>query len=100
MLWWVLLFAAIVVGGAVVLGRLLLGVWRSTRRLLDEVDVMAVRAGELADLLAQVELGAVGAGAARSVTDPGDELTSDEGWPGTVETYDDRGATAPGKKEP
>jgi len=36
----------------------------------------------------------------RTATDLGSELTSDDGWPGTVRTYDDVGANAPGKKEP
>ena len=97
--WWVLLFVGIVVGGLVVLGYVGLRVWRSARGLLEEVDVMAGRAGELADLLAQV--GVVGATdpAVRTTTDPGSEHPSDDAWPGTVQTYDDRGATAPGKKE-
>ena len=59
---------------------------------------MAVRAGELADLLAQIEVVVV-ADPARTATDLGSELTSDDGWPGTVRTYDDVGANAPGKKE-
>ncbi len=89
---WALLFVAIGVGGLVVLGYLLLRVWRKTGALLGEVDVMAGRVGELADLLASVEVPY--ATALRS-----DDLASDESWPGTVETYDDRGADAPGKKE-
>lgn len=96
---WVLLFVAIAVGGLLVLGRLLLMLWRKARRLLEEVDVMAVRAGQLADLLAQVEVAAVpGPSATRS--GHGSEPAGEPGRPGTVETYDDGGATAPGKKEP
>jgi hypothetical protein len=91
---WVALFVGIAVVGAVVLVRLLLRLWRTAQALLGEVDVLAGQAGQLADLLAQVELPEVVAasGPRRS--------GSDEGWPGTVETYDDGGATAPGKKEP
>jgi hypothetical protein len=100
---WVLLFVAIAVGGLLVLGRLALGLWRRTRGLLAEVEVMAVRAGELVDLLAQVGV-EVGAGVRASGVQTADgtrsELDHDPAWPGTVETYDDRGATAPGKKEP
>jgi hypothetical protein len=96
---WVLLFVAIAVGGAVVLGRLLLGLWRKAGGLLEEVDVLALRAGELADLLAQVEVPA-GPTTAATLRGHGSEPSDDPGWPGTVETYDDRGATAPGKKEP
>ena len=98
-MWWVLLFLAIAAGGAVVLGRLLLVLWRKAGGLLEEADVLAVRAGELADLLAQVE---VPTGPATSPTryGHGSEPSDDPGWPGTVSSYDDRGATAPGKKEP
>ena len=95
---WVLLFVAIAVGGLLVLGRLLLVLWRKARRLLEELDVMAVRAGELADLLAQVEV-AVPVSSA-SLDGHGSEPGGDSGWPGTVEPYSDGGATAPGKKEP
>jgi hypothetical protein len=96
---WVLLFVAIAVGGLCVLGFVVRRVWRSARGLLEELDVVAVRAGELADLLAQIEVvGPPGPGT-RTMTDHVSELTSDDGWPGTVETYDDAGATAPGKKE-
>lgn len=97
-MWWVLLFVAIAVGGALVLGRLLLGLWRKARRLLEEVDVLAVRAGELADLLEQVEVAVAPAPSAHR-GGHGSEPLGDDGWPGTVETYDDRGATAPGKKD-
>lgn len=85
---WVLLFLAIAVGGLVVLVRLALRVWRAALALLDEVGTLADRAGELADLLAQVE-----------VVDPDPTRRHDPeaAWPGTVETYDDRGANAPGK---
>jgi hypothetical protein len=96
---WVLLFVAIAVGGLVVLGYVLLRLWRSARGLLEELDVMAGRAGELADLLARIEVVEPSEDAVRTATRPGSELTSDDGWPGTVETYDDAGATAPGKKE-
>ena len=92
MLWWVLLFLAIGVGGLAVLGHLGLRVWRKTGALLGEVDVMAGRVGELADLLAAVEVPY--ATALRT-----GDITSDEAWPGTVESYDERGADAPGKKE-
>ena len=94
---WVLLFVAIAVGGLLVLGRLLLVLWRKARRLLEELDVMAVRAGELADLLAQVEV--VVPARSASPGGHGSEPLGETGWPGTVEPYDDRGATAPGKKE-
>ena len=100
MLWWVLLFVGIAVGGVLVLGRIVLGVWRSARGLLEEVDVLAVRADELAGLLAQVGVDGGPAGVGRTTVDVGSEVLSDEAWPGTVESYDDRGATAPGKKEP
>jgi hypothetical protein len=53
---WVLLFVAIAVGGVLVLGYVVLRLWRSARGLLEELDVVAVRAGELADLLAQIEV--------------------------------------------
>ena len=96
--WWVLLFVAIAVAGLLVLGRLLLGLWRRAQALLAELDVLAGRAGELADLLAQVQVPALVTGA--SPGRHGDEHPDDVGWPGTVESYDDRGATAPGKKEP
>jgi hypothetical protein len=96
---WVLLFVAIAVGGLVVLALLALRLWRSAHALLEEVGVMADRAGELVDLLAQVELVGTPDPFSRTLTHPGSELTSDDGWPGTVETYDDQGASAPGKKE-
>ncbi len=95
-----LLFVVIAVGGLVVLGYVGLRLWRSARGLLQELDVMAGQAGELADLLAQIEVADVSDGTRRTRTDPRSELPSDDGWPGTVETYDDAGATAPGKKEP
>ncbi len=95
---WVLLFVVIAVGGLLVLGRLALGVWRRAQGLLREVEVVAGRAGELADLLAQVEVG-VRTATAQTAGDVGSEVLDDAAWPGTVETYDDRGATAPGKKE-
>jgi hypothetical protein len=97
---WVLLFVVIAVGGLAVLAYVGLRVWRSALGLLEELDVMAGRAGELAALLAQVEVVGAAEGAVRTVGDPGSELTSDDAWPHTVETYDDQGATAPGKKEP
>ena len=100
MLWWVLLFVAIALGGLAVLVLVALRVWRSARGLLEEVDVMAVRAGELADLLAQIEVAGVADLTTRTATDLGSEPSSDDGWPGTVRTYDDVGANAPGKKEP
>ena len=87
---WVLLFLGIAVGGLAVLARIALGVWRSAGALLEELDVMASRAADLADLLAQVQV-------PEPRADAGPDLTSDSAWPGTVETYDDRGATAPGK---
>ncbi|SDU85469.1 hypothetical protein SAMN04488544_1002 [Microlunatus sagamiharensis] len=95
--WWVLLFVAIALGGAVVLVLVGLRVWRSARGLLHEVDVLAVRATELADLVAQVEVALPARRA--SLDGHGSEPLLDSGWPGTVEPYDDRGATAPGKKE-
>ncbi|HEY0237483.1 MAG TPA: hypothetical protein VGC37_02445 [Friedmanniella sp.] len=94
-----LVFVAIAAGGLVVLALVALRLWRSARGLMEEVGVMADRAGELVDLLAQVELGGTVDPDARTLTHPGSELTSDDGWPHTVETYDDQGATAPGKKE-
>jgi len=97
--WWVLLFVAIAVGGLAVLVHVGLRVWRSARGLLEELDVAAGRAGELADLLARIEVVQPLDRDGRTGTDPGSELPSDDGWPGTVETYDDAGATAPGKKE-
>jgi len=97
---WVLLFVGIAVGGLGVLAWVGLRLWRSARGLLDELDVMAGRAGELADLLAQVEVAAAPGAVTRTMTDPGSEVPSDDAWPGTVESYDDRGADAPGKKEP
>jgi hypothetical protein len=97
--WWVLLFVVIALGGLAVLVLVGLRVWRSARGLLAELDVAAVRAGELADLLAQIEVPGVGDPVARTATDVGSELTPDDGWPGTVRTYDDVGANAPGKKE-
>lgn len=97
--WWVLLFAVIAVGGLAALVLVGLRVWRSARGLLDELDVAAVRAGELADLLAQVQVLVPEGGAVRTASDRGSEVPSDDGWPGTVESYDDRGADAPGKKE-
>lgn len=97
---WVLLFVGIAVGGLVVLGCIGLRLWRSARGLLEELDVAAGRAAKLVDLLAQV--GPVGDQAPDLRTEgrSGPETTSDDGWPGTVDTYADRGATAPGKKEP
>ena len=94
-----LLFVVIGVGGLVVLVLVALRVWRSARGLLGELDAAAVRAGELADLLAQV-----GVPGASHVTPPtrGDlrsEPLDDDAWPGTVESYSDQGADAPGKKE-
>jgi hypothetical protein len=99
-MWWVLLFLAIGLGGLGVLAWVALRLWRSARGLLEELDVVAVRAGELADLLAQVGVPASPGAATRTVDDPGSEVLSDDAWPGTVESYDDRGADAPGKKEP
>jgi len=58
--------------------------------VLAELGVMSSRAGDLADLVAQIEV-------PEPVPDAGPDVTSDAAWPGTVETYDDRGATAPGK---
>jgi hypothetical protein len=97
--WWVLLFVAIAVGGLAVLAHVGLRLWRSARGLLEELDVAAGQAGELADLLARIEVVGTSDPGGRTMTDPGSELTSDDAWPGTVETYDDAGATAPGKKE-
>jgi len=96
---WVVLFVVIAVGGLGVLGYVVLRLWRSARGLLEELEVMGSRAARLADLLAQIEVVSVPASGDRALTDPGSELTSDDSWPGTVETYDDAGATAPGKKE-
>jgi hypothetical protein len=96
---WVLLFVVIAVGGLGVLALVALRLWRSAGALLAELDVLAGRAGELADLLARVQV--VDAGdPVPTVGRPGSEHAADDAWPGTVETYDDRGATAPGKKEP
>ena len=95
-----LLFVGIAVGGLVVLGYVGLRVWRSALALLEELDVMAGRAGELADLLARVGVAGTPDPALRTMTGTGSELSPEDGWPGTVESYDDRGATAPGKKEP
>lgn len=94
---WVVLFVAIAVVGVVVLVRLLIRLWRKAQALLEELDVLAGRADELADLLAQVQVPALAAAA--SPGGLGDEHPGDDGWPGTVETYDAGGATAPGKKE-
>lgn len=100
MVWlWVLLFVAIAVGGLCVLAYVALRVWRSARGLLEELDVAAGRAGELADLLAQIEVVGPGDPGTRTTTDQGSELIPDDAWPGTVETYDDAGANVPGKKE-
>lgn len=96
---WVLLFVAIALGGLGVLAYVGLRLWRSARALLAELDVAAGQAAELADLLAQVGVVDQSGAGVRTVTDPGSELTSDDAWPDTVETYDDQGATAPGKKE-
>jgi hypothetical protein len=96
---WVLLFVAIAMGGVAVLGYVVLRLWRSARGLLQELDVVAVRAGELADLLAQIEVVEPAGAGTRTTTHHGSEVTSDDAWPGTVETYSDAGATAPGKKE-
>lgn len=101
MVWpWVLLFVAIAVGGLGVLAYVALRVWRSARGLLAELDVAAGRAGELADLLAGIQVEGADDHTGRTAADPGSELTPDDGWPGTVESYADRGADAPGKKEP
>jgi hypothetical protein len=89
---WVLLFVAIALGGVAVLAYLGLRVWRKTGALLGEVDVLAGRVGELADLLASVDVPYATAWSSA-------DMAPDEAWPGTVETYDDRGANAPGKKE-
>jgi hypothetical protein len=97
---WVLLFVGIAVGGLGVLAWVGLRLWRSARGLLDELDVVAGRAGELADLLAQVQVAGPAGAVTRTMADPGSEVPSDDAWPGTVESYDDRGADAPGKKEP
>jgi hypothetical protein len=96
---WVLLFVLIAVGGLAVLVLVGLRVWRSARGLLAELYVVAVRAGELADLLAQVQVPDFTGPAARTLTDPGSELPADNAWPGTVESYHHQGADAPGKKE-
>lgn len=99
MVWpWVLLFVVVALGGLGVLGYVGLRVWRSARGLLTELDAAAGRAGELADLLAQVQVGATDL-TGRTATVSGSELPEDDAWPGTVETYDHRGADAPGKKE-
>ena len=78
----------------------MLRVWRSARGLLEELDTAAVRAGELADLLASVQVVVPGDEAVRTADDRGSEVPSDEAWPGTVESYHHQGADAPGKKEP
>lgn len=100
MWWWVLLFAAVAVGGLCVLGWVVLRLWRSARTLLEELDAMAGRAGELADLLAQVGAGAARDASVRTGHRLGSEVPPNDAWPGTVESYADRGADAPGKKEP
>ena len=97
--WWALLFAVVAVGGLAALVLVGLRVWRSARGLLAELDTAAVRAGELADLLAQVQVLVPGDEAVRTAGGPRSEVPLDDGWPGTVESYDDRGADAPGKKE-
>jgi hypothetical protein len=101
---WVLLFVVIALGGLAVLAWVALRLWRSARGLLGELDVMAGQAGQLADLLAQVGVAAAQGSTVRTsrrtADDPGSEVPSDDAWPGTVESYDDRGADAPGKKEP
>jgi hypothetical protein len=97
--WWVVLFVVIALGGLGVLGLVALRLWRSARGLLEELEVMGSRAARLADLLGQIEVVGGPQPGDRTLTDPGSEVTSDDGWPGTVETYDDAGATAPGKKE-
>ena len=51
---WVLLFVGIALGGLGVLAWVGLRLWRSARGLLDELDVMAGRAGELAEPTAWV----------------------------------------------
>ena len=94
-----LLFVVIALGGLAVLVLVALRVWRSARGLLTELDAAASRAGELADLLAQV-----GVPGATEVTRPTrigvrSEPPGDDAWPGTVESYSDQGADAPGKKE-
>jgi hypothetical protein len=96
---WVLLFVMIAVGGLGVLALVARRLWRSAGALLAELDVMAGRAGELADLLAQVQV-VDAADPLPTASRRGSEHADDDAWPGTVETYDDRGATAPGKKEP
>jgi hypothetical protein len=96
---WVLLFAVIAVGGLAVLVLVALRVWRSARGLLEELDAAAGRAGELADLLAQVQVVGATEVTGPTRTDHGSEPTSDDVWPGTVESYSDQGADAPGKKE-
>jgi hypothetical protein len=98
--WWVLLFAVIAVGGLAALVLVVLRVWRSARGLLEELDTAAGRAGELADLLAQVQVPGPGDAAVRTADAPRSEVPSDEAWPGTVESYHHQGADAPGKKEP
>ena len=97
--WWALLFAIIAVGGLAALVLVGLRVWRSARGLLAELDTAAMRAGELADLLASVQVVAPADGTVRTADGPRSEVPSDDGWPGTVESYDDRGADASGKKE-
>ena len=100
MVWpWVLLFALIAVGGLAVLVVVVLRVWRAARGLLAELDVAAGRAGELADLLAQVQVVGPSDVTGPTRADPRSEVTSDDAWPGTVESYSDQGADAPGKKE-
>ena len=98
--WWVLLFAVIALGGLAALVLVVLRVWRSARGLLEELDTAAARAGELADLLASVQVVASGDATLRTADDRGSEVPSDEAWPGTVESYHHQGADAPGKKEP
>ena len=98
--WWVLLFAVIAVGGLAALVLVVLRVWRSARGLLEELDTAASRAGELADLLARVQVSVPSDAAVRTAEDHGSEVPLDEAWPGTVESYHHQGADAPGKKEP
>lgn len=70
---WVLLFVGIALAGLAVLALLVLRLWRSFGALLAEVDVAAGHVGEVADLLARIEV-------------PGPGPGGEDAWPGTTRT--------------
>ena len=55
-MWWVLLFGAIAVLGLVVVAAYALWLWHKTTDLFSELDMLGVRAGELAELMGQIRL--------------------------------------------